>query len=109
MLCTGSYSVVSATITLTSLGSDDTKRACFEHETAQGVRQYAEGMARMLADSALVVAPLAPMFVLPFAGMVATHVHLWHLLLFFLSVDLSYTAVGYASVMFAGMSSAIAS
>jgi hypothetical protein len=109
MLCTGSYSVVSATITLISLGSDDTERACFEHEAAQGIRQYVEGMARMLADSALVVAPMAPMFVLPYAGMVATHVHLWHLLLLFLSVGWSYTAVGYASAMFAGRSSAIAS
>jgi len=35
MLSTASFSVVSATVTLGSLGSDDIERACFEHEAAQ--------------------------------------------------------------------------
>ena len=108
MLSIASFSVVSATVTLTSLGSDDIERACFEHEAAQGVRQIAEGLARMIADTILVLVPMVPMFLLPYAGMTATHADLWLLLWLFFNVGWSYTAFGYASAMFAGKGSAIA-
>jgi len=62
----------------------------------------------MVADTLLLLVPMTPMFVLPYAGMTATHVNFWLLLWLFFNIGWSYTGLGYASAMFAGKGAAIA-